>query len=87
MKPFIKGIEFPVSQDYVFLEETMVDRMTKSTLLIRKSEARHFGTYNCTAINSYGLDSVEINLVADSKYEQEFIKKNNYNGSAAKTKS
>ncbi|XP_060808034.1 irregular chiasm C-roughest protein [Amyelois transitella] len=53
------------NQDYAFLEETLADRLTKSTLIIRKSEARHFGKYNCTVANSYGMDSIEINLVAN----------------------
>lgn len=39
----------------------------KSTLLIHESESRHFGAYNCSVINSYGMDSVEIVLKAQSK--------------------
>lgn len=57
-------------QEYAFLEETLADRMTKSTLIIRKSESRHFGSYNCTVTNLYGMDSIEIKLVADSKYKK-----------------
>ncbi|XP_053620761.1 irregular chiasm C-roughest protein-like isoform X2 [Plodia interpunctella] len=53
------------NQDYAFLEETLADRLTKSILIIRKSEARHFGNYNCTVANSYGMDSIEISLVAN----------------------
>ncbi|KAL0810397.1 hypothetical protein ABMA28_010542 [Loxostege sticticalis] len=53
------------NQEYAFLEETLADRMTKSTLIIRKSESRHFGSYNCTVTNLYGMDSIEIKLVAD----------------------
>ncbi|XP_059045852.1 irregular chiasm C-roughest protein-like [Achroia grisella] len=53
------------NQEYAFLEETLADSLTKSTLIIRKSEAKHFGKYNCTVTNEYGMDSVEINLVPD----------------------
>lgn len=57
----------PLFQEYAFLEESLAERLTKSTLVIRKSETRHFGVYNCTVINLYGLDSVEIRLAPDSK--------------------
>ncbi|XP_052747765.1 irregular chiasm C-roughest protein-like [Galleria mellonella] len=53
------------NQEYAFLEETLADSLTKSTLIIRKSEAKHFGKYNCTVTNEYGMDSIEINLVPD----------------------
>lgn len=59
---------FFLLQEYAFLEETLPDRMTKSTLIVRRSEAKHFGAYNCTVINSFGVDSVEITLLPDSKY-------------------
>ena len=42
--------------------------MTKSTLVIRKSLPQHFGAYNCTASNAYGSDSIQINLIPDSKH-------------------
>ncbi|CAG9789958.1 unnamed protein product [Diatraea saccharalis] len=63
---------FP-NQEYVFLEKTLADHMTKSTLVIRKSEARHFGSYNCTVINSYGMETIEIILVADKTNSLIFI--------------
>ncbi|CAH2987446.1 unnamed protein product [Chilo suppressalis] len=53
------------NQEYAFLEESLADHMTKSTLVIRKSESKHFGSYNCTVINTYGMESREIMLVAD----------------------
>nr|XP_026483917.1 irregular chiasm C-roughest protein-like isoform X1 [Vanessa tameamea] len=53
------------NHEYVFLEESLPDGLTKSTLVIRKSEAKHFGPYNCTALNAYGSDSAEINLIPD----------------------
>ncbi|KAM3968934.1 uncharacterized protein ACR2FA_002306 [Aphomia sociella] len=54
------------NQEYEFLEETLTDSMTISTLLITKSYEKHYGKYNCTVINAYGMDSTEINLVADN---------------------
>lgn len=54
-------------QEYVFLEESLADGMTKSTLVIRKSQTQHFGSYNCTVSNAYGSDSFEINVIPDSK--------------------
>ncbi|CAH2061857.1 unnamed protein product, partial [Iphiclides podalirius] len=53
------------NHEYAFLEESLSDRMTKSTLIIRDSQAKHFGTYNCSVSNSYGTDSAEINLIPD----------------------
>ncbi|XP_073965975.1 irregular chiasm C-roughest protein-like [Choristoneura fumiferana] len=53
------------NQEYAFLEETLTDGKTKSTLIIRESEARHFGTYNCSVSNLYGSDNIEIKLVPD----------------------
>ncbi|KOB76089.1 putative nephrin, partial [Operophtera brumata] len=40
--------------------------MTKSTLIVRRSDTKHFGPYNCTVINSFGIDSVEITLLPDN---------------------
>ncbi|CAH0718484.1 unnamed protein product, partial [Brenthis ino] len=53
------------NEEYVFLEESLTDGMTKSTLVIRNSQTRHFGSYNCTVSNAYGSDSVEINVIPD----------------------
>ncbi|XP_063543466.1 irregular chiasm C-roughest protein-like [Cydia strobilella] len=53
------------NQEYAFLEETLTDGKTKSTLIIRESDARHFGTYNCSVSNLYGSDSIEIRLIPD----------------------
>ncbi|CRK89536.1 CLUMA_CG003280, isoform A [Clunio marinus] len=40
----------------------------KSTLIIRKSSAKHFSRYNCTVINDCGYDIQEIELNGESKY-------------------
>ncbi|XP_058812537.1 irregular chiasm C-roughest protein-like [Topomyia yanbarensis] len=36
----------------------------KSTLIIHNSQRQHFGGYNCTVINDYGLDFVEIEFIS-----------------------
>ncbi|XP_041985814.1 irregular chiasm C-roughest protein-like [Aricia agestis] len=51
--------------EFAFLEESLDGGLTKSTLVIRKSSASHFGVYNCTVSNAYGSDSIDINLVPD----------------------
>ncbi|KAK6623398.1 hypothetical protein RUM43_009250 [Polyplax serrata] len=51
---------------YSILEDPLPNGI-KSTLLIHESESRNFGAYNCSVINSYGMDSVEIVLKAQSK--------------------
>ncbi|KAJ0170541.1 hypothetical protein K1T71_013912 [Dendrolimus kikuchii] len=56
------------NEEYAFLEESLAERLTKSTLVIRRSEAKHFGVYNCTVINLYGMDSVEIHLAPDKTF-------------------
>lgn len=40
----------------------------KSTLIIRDSQAYHYGKYNCTVVNDYGNDVAEIQLQAKSEY-------------------
>lgn len=47
--------------------EDPTDDGVKSTLIIRNSRYEQFGTYNCTASNYYGSDSIEITLVPKSK--------------------
>lgn len=40
----------------------------KSTLIIRDSQSYHYGKYNCTVVNDYGNDVLEITLQPQSKY-------------------
>lgn len=54
-------------QDYSILEDPLPEGI-KSTLIIRESKEKHFGTYNCSVTNRYGSDMVEINLMPQSKY-------------------
>lgn len=39
----------------------------KSTLVIKESGTKHFGRYNCTVINDYGYDILEIELNGESR--------------------
>lgn len=47
--------------DYTILDEITSFGM-KSTLVIRDSDTKHFGFYNCSVTNDYGHDNVEILL-------------------------
>lgn len=47
--------------DYTIVEDATTYGM-KSTLVIHKSDAKHFGRYNCSVTNDYGHDDVEIIL-------------------------
>lgn len=47
--------------DYTVLEEITTFGM-KSTLVVRDSDTKHFGRYNCSVTNDYGHDNVEIVL-------------------------
>ncbi|KYB28679.1 irregular chiasm C-roughest protein isoform X2 [Tribolium castaneum] len=49
-------------QDYTILEDPSPEGI-KSTLVIRESQEKHFGMYNCSVTNPYGSDVVEINLM------------------------
>lgn len=54
-------------QDYSILEDPLPEGI-KSTLIIRESQQRHFGMYNCSVSNPYGSDVVEINLMPQSEF-------------------
>ncbi|CAH2061858.1 unnamed protein product, partial [Iphiclides podalirius] len=49
-------------QDYAFLEDLQPGGVVNSTLIIRESQSRHFGTYKCNVSNEYGSDILEITL-------------------------
>lgn len=57
------GREINSSQDgdYTVLEESTTFGM-KSMLVIRDSDTKHFGRYNCSVANAYGHDNVDIVL-------------------------
>lgn len=59
-----KGLEIVASSntDYTILEEPVPDGV-KSTLVIRDSQSKNFGAYNCTVVNELGNDVLEIELI------------------------
>ncbi|XP_030767335.1 irregular chiasm C-roughest protein-like [Sitophilus oryzae] len=54
-------------QDYSILEDPLPEGI-KSTLIIRESQERHFGMYNCSVTNPYGSDVVEISLMPQKSF-------------------
>jgi len=56
-----RQINSSLDENYSVLEEATSFGL-KSTLVIRYSEAKHFGRYNCSVANDYGHDNVEIEL-------------------------
>lgn len=61
-----REINTSTDQDYSILEEALPEGI-KSTLIIRESQSKHFGRYNCTVVNDHGNDVLEIDLLAQSK--------------------
>ncbi|KAF6215510.1 hypothetical protein GE061_010265 [Apolygus lucorum] len=49
------------THDYSVLEDPLSEGI-KSTMIIRESRQDHFGVYNCTVLNAYGSDTLEITL-------------------------
>ncbi|XP_057658367.1 irregular chiasm C-roughest protein-like [Diorhabda carinulata] len=54
-------------QDYSILEDPLPEGI-KSTLIIRESQEKHFGMYNCSVSNPYGSDVVEISLMPQKSF-------------------
>lgn len=59
-----KGREIQMNGDHDFaiLEEPTLQGI-KSTLIIRNSQAWHFDKYNCSVVNDYGTDVLQIDLM------------------------
>lgn len=59
-----KGREINTSGDHEFsiLEDPSAQGV-KSTLVIRNSQAWHFDKYNCSVVNDYGTDVLQIDLL------------------------
>ncbi|XP_038111190.1 irregular chiasm C-roughest protein [Culex quinquefasciatus] len=55
------GLEITNENDYTILENHQPEGV-RSTLIINNSQKQHFGVYNCTVINEYGMDSIEIDF-------------------------
>ena len=54
--------------DYSILEDPLPDGV-KSTLVIRTSQEKDFGPYNCSVTNQYGTHVMEIYLMKQSKLD------------------
>jgi Immunoglobulin domain len=54
-------------EDEFSMHEELLPFGIKSTLAVRPSAPKHFGRYNCTVINDYGYDILEIELNGESK--------------------
>ncbi|XP_017777803.1 PREDICTED: irregular chiasm C-roughest protein-like isoform X2 [Nicrophorus vespilloides] len=65
------GREVDHDQDYSILEDPQPEGI-KSTLIIRESQEKHFGVYNCSVSNPYGVDVVEINLMQQIVFPENF---------------
>ncbi|XP_041985822.1 irregular chiasm C-roughest protein-like isoform X2 [Aricia agestis] len=61
---FFEGREISVihDPDYATLEEKLGDGIVRSSLVIRSSESKHYGIYNCSVTNEYGNANVAITL-------------------------
>ena len=62
-----KGHDINNSSNEFQIQEDALPFGVKSTLIIKRSELKHFGHYNCTVINDYGSDIVDIELNAENK--------------------
>ncbi|XP_063835310.1 irregular chiasm C-roughest protein-like isoform X1 [Ostrinia nubilalis] len=61
---YFEGKEISIIQnpEYAPLEEILPDGVVKSSLVIKASQARHYGTYNCSVTNEYGNANAAIIL-------------------------
>ncbi|XP_034837561.1 irregular chiasm C-roughest protein-like isoform X2 [Maniola hyperantus] len=61
---FFEGREISAihDPDYATLEESLPDGTVKSSLVIRASQSKHFGLYNCSVTNEYGNANAAITL-------------------------
>lgn len=53
--------------DYSIIEEPLPEGI-KSILIIRESQSKHFGSYNCTVVNEHGNDILQIELLRQGKH-------------------
>lgn len=60
-------INMMTDRDYSILEDPSA-RGIRSILVIRDSQEWHFGKYNCTVVNDYGNDVLQIELLHQSKF-------------------
>lgn len=58
--------------DYSILDDPSPRRI-KSTLVIQDSQDWHFGKYNCTVVNDYGVDVLQIELMHQSTITDQYV--------------
>ncbi|KAL7029347.1 hypothetical protein ACKWTF_006201 [Chironomus riparius] len=68
-----KGHDINNSSNEFQIQEDILPFGIKSTLIIKRSELKHFGHYNCTVINDYDKDIVDIELNAENKYNSQLF--------------
>lgn len=56
--------------DYSIIEEPLPEGI-KSILIIRESQSKHFGLYNCTVVNEHGNDNMEIELLRQGTFQKQ----------------
>ncbi|XP_052872055.1 irregular chiasm C-roughest protein-like [Anopheles cruzii] len=61
----ITGTDEP-PEDYAVVEHPLADGV-RSVLSIGRCRREHFGTYNCTIVNDYGIDIAEIDFLSKDK--------------------
>lgn len=55
------------NEDGYSILESSFPFSVRSVLVITHSEGKHFGKYNCSVVNDYGLDNAEIEFSSQSK--------------------
>jgi hypothetical protein len=62
-----RDINSSQDDDYAIVED-VTSYGIKSTLVIHRSDSKHFGSYNCSVENDYGRDHMEILLSGIRKF-------------------
>ncbi|KAI8433732.1 hypothetical protein MSG28_015719 [Choristoneura fumiferana] len=86
-----KEIDSIHDQDYAFLEDLQPGGVVNSTLIVRESQSKHFGTYRCNVSNEYGSDAMDIILKPNKKPDvtvtaEELYKENDRNSNISDLK-
>lgn len=67
-----KGNEISTDDNHEFsILEEPTEQGIKSTLIVRNSEAWHFDQYNCSVVNDYGSDTLQIELQQSETFFQQ----------------
>lgn len=63
-----RELNFSLNNTPFYVQEEYTAERVVSTVTLVEPVSTYFGDYNCTVTNSYGTDSVIINLTAHSKF-------------------